>query len=234
MVAERESAGQADQAGFSAGQDAVPRGGGGGRRCERRRAGHAAAHRGFPGRLAGGKRGLDAAGSHQPGTDGDGQERSAGTPCDGSQPGGRRGAAPEALHRELACLAKVDRRAAWSVRHCGVGTGGGRDLRSDVVRRVTAMARNRHSYGTGRAAAQRPGIVISQGLRLVGIGVALGIAAAVAPTHLMSSLLFNVSAVDPLTFVGVTLLLTFASLAACYIPARRAMRVDPMVALRYE
>jgi putative ABC transport system permease protein len=78
------------------------------------------------------------------------------------------------------------------------------------------------------------GIVIAQGLRLVGIGVALGIVSAVALTRLMSSLLFDVSALDPVTFVGVTLLLTSVSLAACYIPARRAMRVDPMIALRYE
>jgi putative ABC transport system permease protein len=95
-----------------------------------------------------------------------------------------------------------------------------------------------HEIGIRMALGAQPrsvlGIVISEGLRLVGIGVALGIAAAVALTRLLSSLLFNVSTVDPLTFVVVTLLLTFVSLAACYIPARRAMRVDPMVALRYE
>jgi putative ABC transport system permease protein len=64
--------------------------------------------------------------------------------------------------------------------------------------------------------------------------VAVGVIAALTLTRLMRSLLFEVSPIDPLTFLAVALLLILVALLACYIPARRAMRVDPIVALRYE
>ncbi|MGC1366848.1 MAG: ABC transporter permease [Candidatus Acidiferrum sp.] len=78
------------------------------------------------------------------------------------------------------------------------------------------------------------GMILGQGLRTILIGVVVGIAGALALTRTVASLLFGVTATDPLTFGAVTMLLVGAGLLACYIPARRATRVDPLVALRYE
>jgi putative ABC transport system permease protein len=77
-------------------------------------------------------------------------------------------------------------------------------------------------------------LVLGQGTRLTLFGLVLGIAAALGITRLLASLLFGISATDPLTFAGVAALLALVALLACFIPARRATRVDPIVALRYE
>jgi putative ABC transport system permease protein len=78
------------------------------------------------------------------------------------------------------------------------------------------------------------GMVLGQGARLAGLGMAIGLLVALGVTRLMSSFLYGIGSTDPFTFAAVSLLLLATALLACYLPARRATRVDPMVALRHE
>jgi predicted permease len=100
------------------------------------------------------------------------------------------------------------------------------------------VAQRTHEIGVRIALGARPGQVVrlveTEGLRLAIAGVSLGVIGALALSPLMSSLLFNVHATDPLTFASVVIALIVIALFACYIPARRAARVDPIVALRCE
>jgi len=100
------------------------------------------------------------------------------------------------------------------------------------------VARRTNEIGVRMALGAQPGrvfrMVLVEGFKLTGAGVVVGLAGAVVGARLISSVLYEVPAVDPLTFSLVALLLIGIGLLACYIPARRAMRVDPMVALRYE
>jgi putative ABC transport system permease protein len=88
------------------------------------------------------------------------------------------------------------------------------------------------ALGAGRTDVLR--MILQQGMRVVGLGVVAGFACAVGVARLMASQLFGMSPIDPVSFGSVTLLAVSAALLACYVPARRAAKVDPMVALRSE
>lgn len=101
-----------------------------------------------------------------------------------------------------------------------------------------SVAQRAPEMGSRMAIGAQPGqvlrMILGEGLRLVWAGIALGLLLSLAATRLMTSLLFDVSATDPLTFIAISVLLSGVAALAAWVPARRATAVDPMIALRCE
>jgi len=137
-------------------------------------------------------------------------------------------------HFGIARPAPLHHAGAHDLRGHGPAAGRGRDLRRDVY----AVARRVRELGIraalGSPRAEMVGLVLWQGMRLAAMGMAGGVIAALALTRLMAGMLYVVRLADPLNLAAVALLLGAIALLACYIPARRATAVDPVLALRNE
>jgi predicted permease len=129
---------------------------------------------------------------------------------------------------------------SWIMRMLGIFAGLALLLSAVGIYSVLsyAVAQRTHEFGIRMALGAQHGnvlrLVLGSGARLAASGIILGIAGALALTQLMTDFLYGVRPTDPLTFVAVAIVLTAASYLACYVPARRATRVDPILALRYE